>query len=122
MKSELFPEELQKELSANHPLRSQNGKGKKVIVYYHFFIGSMDFWITEGNQENDDFTFYGITKIHETEFGYISLKELESITVKVPMLNSNKEINGYISCKVERDIYFEPTKAVKIKEIAHLFE
>lgn len=69
MKSELFPEELQKELSKNHPLYSQDGKGGNTIFYHHFFIGNIDMWISEGNEEGDDFTFFGVTKIHEKEWG-----------------------------------------------------
>lgn len=121
MKSNLFPEELQRELQNTAPLYSQDGKRNETVVYHHFFLGNIDFYITEGNEENDDFTFFGVTSIYEPEMGYISLKEIESITVKQRVEDPDGNHIADIPLKIERDEYFTPTKAVNIDKIKHLF-
>lgn len=44
----------------------------------------------------------------------MSLKEMENITVQVPVKNMKNEIIGHFPCKLERDLYFTPTKASEI--------
>ena len=50
------------------------------IVYAHFFNPTSvgDWYITEGQLENDDFVMFGLCVILEPELGYVSLNELES--------------------------------------------
>lgn len=49
-----------------------------------------------------DYLFFGLVHGFEKEWGYFSLKELESVT-------------GPHGLKIERDLYFEPTKIKDIK-------
>ena len=68
------------------------------IVYAKFFFpaGCWTWFVTEGQPEGNDFTFFGYVIGFESEFGYFSLKELEQVNVK-----------GIV---IERDCYFEPGK------------
>ena len=65
------------------------------IVYAKFFFpaGGWTWFITEGEQDGDDFLFFGYVIGHEREWGYFSLREMEGI-----------HINGLA---VERDLYFD---------------
>lgn len=68
------------------------------IVYAKFFFPAA-YWtwfVTEGEPEGDDFTFFGYVIGFESEWGYFRLKELEEVNVK-----------GIV---IERDCYFEPSK------------
>lgn len=60
--------------------------------------------MTEGEQEGDDFIFFGFVIGHEEEWGYFSLSELQSINVR--------------GLTVERDLYFDPAP---IKEVLRQF-
>ena len=59
-----------------YPLYSQENTEPKVIL--ELFIPNQNiYWLlTEGNQENDDFIFFGYSKITYGELGYVSFKEL----------------------------------------------
>ena len=66
---------------------------KKVITKFFNPTGAGTWYVIEGQQEEDDFIFFGLVDLHEKEFGYFSLKELESI--RLPW-----------GLKIERDIHF----------------
>ncbi len=74
---------------------------KPIICKFFNPIGSGNWYVIEGEQKEDDFIFFGLVDLQEQEFGYFSLKELES--TKLPL-----------GMKIERDIYFE---GLKVKEI-----
>ena len=79
------------------PLYSQEHvKLDEKIVHTKFFFpaGNWTWYITEGEQDGDDFRMFGFVIGFEKEWGYISLNELESINVK--------------GLTVERDLYFAP--------------
>lgn len=81
MKSRLFTPQLS-ELFAKYPLYSQDGKGKDAICICTFEIGNIRWYITEGNVDEQDCTLFGIvTGMYETEYGYISLNELEALEI-----------------------------------------
>jgi hypothetical protein len=65
-------------------------------AYAKFFTpwSNWTWWATEWDGADE---FFGLVSGHETELGYFSLKELESI-------------NGPFGLKIERDLYFKPTK------------
>jgi len=50
--------------------------------------------------EDGDWLFYGLVDGFEKEWGYFSLKELESV-------------RGPLGLGIERDIYFKPTKEME---------
>lgn len=88
--------------AAKYPIYSQDGKGmdSKVLVKYFNPYGAGTWIITEAERDGDDILLYGYCNIHEWEWGYVSLKELESIMVNV------------WGCRLplERDITVEPLK------------
>jgi hypothetical protein len=57
---------------------------KDKVVYAIFFFPAADWtwFVTEGEEEGDDFVFFGFVKGFEEEWGYFSLNELEAINVE----------------------------------------
>ena len=72
-------------------------EGKNVLVICKFFnpAGAGTWYATEYNPQSK--CFYGYAIIHEGEWGYFSLEELE--TLRFPM-----------GLKIERDLYFKEEK------------
>ena len=67
-----------------YPLYSQDGKKKDAICLCVFFIGKIRWYVLEGQPEGDDFTLFSIVVgLADTEYGYASIKEMESIGVDV---------------------------------------
>jgi hypothetical protein len=97
---------LTPELTSTLPKRYSQEANENPIVYIKFFfpIGNWTWFVTEGEQEGDDFIFFGFAIGHEEEWGYFSLSELSSINVR--------------GLTVERDLYFDPAP---IKEILRQF-
>lgn len=91
------------------PLYSQDGKGRKAVVYTKYFTPSSNWtWLcTEGepvldeSQNEVDFKFFGLVFGHEREFGYFLLSELE-------------EVRGPMGLPIERDLYFKPKTLAEI--------
>lgn len=92
---------LTKELRAKLPKLYETEKipveEKTAIVKFFQPWGSWTWYAVEGQEKNGDFTFFGLVHGFEKEWGYFSLKELESVT-------------GPWGLKIERDLYFKPTK------------
>ena len=61
-------------------------EGSDSIAYLHYFLNDMDFYITEKDKEDDQIQAFGLAKIWEAEFGYISIVEL---------LENNMELDLY---------------------------
>ena len=55
------------EILKSYPLYSQDGKGKDAVCVAIFFIGHVRWFVLEG--------------LHETEYGYTSVNEMESVKV-----------------------------------------
>lgn len=90
----LMTKELEKAFE-KYPLYSQDGKGldAEVVVKYFNPCGAGTWLITEGNKlEDGDWEFFGYCHIHEWEWGYVRLSELES--VKLPF-----------GLQIEREMY-----------------
>lgn len=65
-----------------YPLYSQDDKRGDAVCVAVLGIGNIRWYIIEGEQQGDDFTFFGIvTGMYQTEYGYFSLREMESIEV-----------------------------------------
>lgn len=80
--SRLMTNELAEALK-QYPLYSQDAKGKDAICVAVFFIGNIRWYVLEGQPEGDDYTIYSIVVgMDTTEYGYASIKEMESIEVK----------------------------------------
>src|SRR5438309_7853071 len=63
------------------------------IVYAKFLIGTWTWYVTEGEEQDSDFLFFGFVIGLESEFGYFLLSELESVTTPLGL-------------HVERDLAF----------------
>lgn len=87
----LLTQQIRKKLP---PLYSQDGKGGKAVVYLKLFCpdSNWTFFATEFDGKD---TFFGLVHGFEKEFGYFSLKELESV-------------KGPMGLPIERDLYFKP--------------
>lgn len=73
-------------------------KGEKVVICKFFnSCGQGTWYAIEGQEEGDDFIFFGLVDLFEKEMGYFSLGELES--ARLPF-----------GLKIERDIHFEGCK------------
>lgn len=91
----LMTKELEKAF-LEYPLYSQEDKGveSKVVVKYFNPCGAGTWLITEGEkQEDGDWLFYGYCHIFEWEWGYVTLSELESVTLPFG-LSIEREIYG----------------------------
>jgi hypothetical protein len=99
---QLLTEELRAQLPA---LYAQEGVSDP-IVYAKFFAPwtSWTWYITEGSDQEDDFFFFGYVIGLECEWGYSSLRELESI-------------RGPGGLTIERDLSFTPKPKSEIKDI-----
>ena len=87
------------------PLYAQDGN-KNPIVHAKFFTpdSNWTWFVTEGQPEGDDFIFFGYVIGLESEWGYFSLRELESV-------------QGPAGLRIERDLYFTPKRASEIPGI-----
>lgn len=79
----LLSQQMKEQISKDYPLYSQDGKAEDAICIAKFFIGNWTWYIMEGSFEDDDFIMYGIVVNGiSNEYGYVSLKEMESVNVK----------------------------------------
>jgi Protein of unknown function (DUF2958) len=99
---QLLTDELRAQLP---PLYAQENE-VDAMVYAKFFAPwtGWTWFVTEGSPLGDDFTFFGYVIGLESEWGYFSLNELESIT-------------GPGGLTIERDLYFTPKTKSKIADI-----
>lgn len=99
---EFFPDNIRAQLS---PLYSQETV-QNPIVHIKFFCpwNQWTWYATEGQQEGDDFLFFGYVVGLEREWGYFVLSELQSVS-------------GPGGLKIERDIYFTAKPASEISDI-----
>lgn len=74
---------LPPELRENLPKLYEQEGTRDPVVHIKFFFPAADWtwFVTEGQQEGDDFTFFGYVIGLEREWGYFSLRELEEINV-----------------------------------------
>lgn len=97
----LLTKELRKKLP---PLYANEHVADPLAVVKFFTPTSNWTWYaTEGSPEGDDFVFFGLVEGHETELGYFSLKELESV-------------KGPFGLGIERDLFFKPTPLSKLRK------
>jgi hypothetical protein len=74
------------------------------IVHVKFFTPwtGWTWYITEGEQDGDDFRMFGLVEGLATELGYVSLNELASL-------------RGPGGLKIERDLYWSPRPLSQVK-------
>jgi hypothetical protein len=97
---------LTKELRHKLPklYSTQNIPLEEKVAICKFFTpdSSWTWYAVEGQDEGDDFIFFGWVHGLEKEWGYFSLKDLESV-------------RGPMGLAIERDKWFTPTKIKDIK-------
>lgn len=93
------------------PLYSQDGKGKDAICNAVFALGSIRWYMTEGEREGSDLTMFGVViGLLEDEFGYVSLNELSDIELDLTAKGLGKH-------RVVRLTSFVPKPLKEIKDI-----
>ena len=98
------------EVLGSSPLYSQDAKKKDAVCLALFSLGNIRWYIMEGQQEGNDFTLYGIVAgLHETEYGYLSANEMESITYDASQY-------GLGTLQIEQDKDFKPCTLAEIKD------
>ncbi len=76
------------------PLYSQEAETDPMVHAKFFLPGTGSTWyVTEGQEQDGDFMFFGFVIGLESEFGYFLLSELESVTTRLGL-------------HVERDLAF----------------
>lgn len=99
--SKLLTEDLRRSLPK---FREQENSQDPIVYAVFFFPASGWTWyVTEGQQEKDDFLFFGYVIGLESEWGYFALSELEEV-----------EIHGL---KIERVFDFAPSPLSKLKSV-----
>lgn len=89
----------------NYPLYSQDGKKKDAQCIVVMNIANVKWYILEGQQEGNDFTFYGIvTGLSATEYGYFSANEMADITIDASRYGLGQlqleELEGFHPCRL----------------------
>ena len=101
----LLTKELKKALP---PLYSQDGKKPedvKIVVKFFTPWTNWTWYATEGeyNEEEHTWLFFGLVRGQETELGYFTLAQLESVS-------------GPVGLKIERDRHFSGHTLAEVKE------
>jgi len=98
----LVTQEVRKKLPA---LYSQEKKGDEAIAHVKFFC-PWNQWTWYATEFDGEDTFFGLVVGQETELGYFSLSELESVQGR-----------GFArGLGIERDLYWTPKTIKEIKE------
>ena len=78
---------------------------KDKMIYFHFFIGGCDWYISEYDGEDLFFGFAILNNdMQNAEWGYISFRELKEI-----------KVNGW--CEIDNDLHWEIKKASEVPKI-----
>lgn len=88
---------LTEELRAQLPKLYEQENVPDPIVHIKFFTpdSNWTWFVTEGQEEDGDFRFFGYVVGMEAEWGYFLLSELQAA-------------RGPLRLPIERDLYFEP--------------
>ena len=90
------------------PLYSQNGRGKEAVCVAIFVLGSVRWFVLEGEvQENDTILFGIVVGLIEDEYGYFSLSELSELEY---------DLADFGKLQVRQQENFVPTPLCKLKD------
>lgn len=93
-----------------YPLYSQDSKGKEAVCRAVFALGSVRWFILEGNREDDDVILFGIVVgLMEDEYGYISLNELSDVELDL-------SAQGLGKLQVRQQQNFKPVPLKQIQD------
>lgn len=99
----LLTESLKKQIPALNSTENLPLEEKVVVAKFFSPIGAGTWYVIEGEEQDGDFIFFGLVDLHEQEFGYFTLNELESVALPFGL-------------KIERDIQFTQEKISKLLE------
>lgn len=101
---ELLTKEIEAALPKLYSTENIPTKDKVAVVKFFFPAGRGTWYAVEGSREEDDFVFFGyvVSPLGPDcdEWGNFSLKELEAVEVR--------------GLRMERDLYFRPTKVIDL--------
>lgn len=97
----LLTKTLKKQIPAIYATESVPLKEKEIVCKFFNPSGTGTWYVIEGQEEEGDFIFFGLVDLHEKEFGYFSLNELESINLPLGL-------------KIERDRWFDSCKVSQV--------
>jgi len=88
---------------------TQSIPSEKTIIFLHFFLGRCDWYAAEFDGEDNFFGYACLGDPDMAEWGYFSLLELKSITVKTPVIDAHSgALIGMLPAQVEWDEMWEP--------------
>ncbi len=93
----LLTKEIIKKLPKLYATEDIDLLDKEVVCKFFNPCGLGTWYAIEGQEVDGDFIFFGLVDLHEKEFGYFSLNELQAI--KLPF-----------GLSIERDIHFSSEK------------
>lgn len=99
---EFFPDDLKSQIPKLYS--QENNKDPTVWMKLFTPWTSWTWFITEGEERDDDYLMFGYVIGQEREWGYVSMNELKSI-------------KGPFGLKIERDIHFTPKPKSQVREI-----
>ena len=102
---------LTKEIKAQIPVIGSQDEVFDPMVICKYFdpTGSWSWYVMEGEESEDNtFEFYGYVVGIVAEFGYFTLRDLET---------AKENIRGLRSLPIERDLYFTPCKLSEITKL-----
>lgn len=96
----------------------RNGKGKEAVWPCGFALGSVRWFILEGNREDDDVILFGIViGLMEDEYGYISLNELSDVE-----LDLSAQGLGKLQVRQQQDFNPVPLKQIQDSRLQEFLE
>lgn len=101
----LLTKALKKQIPALYSTESVPLNEKIAVAKFFNPMGAGTWYVIEGQEEDSDFIFFGLVDLHEKNFGYFSLNELQSICLPFGL-------------KIERDIHFSQENIAKFWEKA----
>lgn len=101
MAMKLLTKELEKKLPRLYSTENTPLEEKTVIVKFFTPFSNWAWYATEYDPETH--TFFGLIDGFEKEWGYFSLDEFEAINGQTPLP------------RIERDLYFKPTKVKDLR-------
>ena len=102
---QLLTKELREQIPALYT--QENEIDPMVYIKYFDPVGSWTWYVTEGEERDGDFLFFGLVIGFEAELGYFTLGELET---------AKDRVSGIQAMPIERDLYFTPCRLSEVKE------
>ena len=79
---QLLPDELRQQIPKLYSQEKVTTSDKRVYAKFFFPAADWTWFVTEGEQEDGDFIFFGFVVGFEEEWGYFTLNELENINIQ----------------------------------------